>query len=31
VIAAVILLIAGYIGYAATVGCVGVSAAINLK
>jgi hypothetical protein len=31
VIAAVVLLIAGYIGYAATAGCVGLAAAINLR
>jgi hypothetical protein len=30
-IAVVVLLIAGYIGYAATVGCVAAAAAINLR
>jgi hypothetical protein len=31
VIAVVILVAVGYYGYAATVGCVGASAAINLR
>ena len=30
-IAVAILLLAGYLGYAATVGCVGLAAAINLR
>ena len=31
VIAGVVLLLTGYYGYAATVGCVAVAAAINLR
>lgn len=30
-IAVLVLLLAGYVGYAATAGCVGAAAAINLR